>query len=241
VVSYSPSFDEFSTTTSPNLCSHVLAAVFAAQLKRENYSDFPAGFRNPNKRREQLEKSTTPRYPRFSGVSLLAKFQPVYTWADVLQCMSTSPKDFMPAGIGEKKPKDIKVFDIGDQGQKKKKHKKADAAPVAAAGGRKRAAFAAPVMAAVPAGGADAAGAVAQQPPAKRRKKITRSARAAVAVPADNDNDDDPAPPPPPIVAPARSLSVRAKDFDSIAQSAAANPAAGRTPRDRRKRTLLDL
>jgi hypothetical protein len=64
--------------------------------------------------------------------------------------MSTSPKDFMPAG--EKKPKDIKVFDIGDQGQKKKnKHKKADAAPVAAAGGRKRAAFAASVVAALPA------------------------------------------------------------------------------------------
>lgn len=219
----------------------MLAAVFAAQLKRENYSDFPAGFRNPNRRREQLEKSTTPRHPRFSGVSLLAKFQPVYTWADVLQCMSTSPKDFMPAGIGEKKSKDIKVFDVGDQGKKKKRKKKVDAVPAAAAGGRKRAAFAAPVVPAVPAGDADAAGAVAQQPPAKRRKKTTRSARAAVAVPADNDNDDDPPPPPPPIVASARPPTVRAKDFDSIAQSAAANPAVGRAPRDRRKRTLLDL
>jgi hypothetical protein len=128
----------------------VLAAVFAAQLKkRENYSDFPAGFRNPNKRREQLEKSTMP-HPRFSGVSLLAKFQPVYTWADVLQCMSTSPKDFMPAGIGEKKPKDIKVFDIGDQGQRRRRSTRRPTLrrwrPL---GGRKRAAFAAPVVAAL--------------------------------------------------------------------------------------------
>jgi hypothetical protein len=227
---------------SPNLCSHVLAAMLGAQLKHENFSDFPADLRNPNKRREGLKpKITSARARSILPLSILPKFMPTFTWASVQQCMSTSPKDFMPAGIGEKKPKDVKLFDIGDQGQKKKK-KKADGAPAALAARGKAIPIVAPVVLAVPAGGADAAAAAAQLPPVKRRRKTTESARPAVAAPVKNDDDDDEQPPPPPpIVAPARDPPVRAKDFGEIAQSAAANPAAGRAKRDRRKRTLMDL
>jgi hypothetical protein len=220
----------------------VLAAILAAQLLHDNVSDFPADLRNPNRRREKLvKKITNPAALSILPLSLVPKFQPVFTWASVVQCMSTSPKDFMSPGIGEKKPKDAKLFNIGDQGKKKKKKKKDTAVKVPRAGRGKAAPIVAPVVPAVPAGGAAVAGAAAQQPPLKRRKKTTQSARAAVAAPADNDDDDEPTPPPPPIVAPARVPSVCAKDFEVIAQNAAANPAAGRAQRDRRKRTLLDL
>lgn len=228
-------------TSSPNLCSHVLAAVYAAQLKHENVGEFPAGFRNPNRRRAQLASSRKNRNPKYHGVSLLAKYQPVYTWADVQQTLATSPKDFMPAGIGEKKPKEVYVYEIGWQGKKPKKRKQAAAAAAAAA----TMPAAAPFVPAAPANNNDADDQPLQAPPAaKRRKKTTKSTkspRGAVAAAAANDDDDEPAPPPPPIRAAPPPPRVRAKDLADIAQNAVANPAAGRASRDRRKRELLDL
>lgn len=211
--------------------------MYAAQLKHEKAADFPAGFRNPNKRREQLASTRKNRNPKYHGVSLLAKYQPVYTWNDVQQTLATSPKDFMPAGIGEKKPKEVYVFEIGWQGKKPKKRKRAVAAATRPA--------AAPVVPAAPANNNDADDQPLQAPPAaKRRKKTTKSTkspRGTVAAAAANDDDDEPAPPPPPVRAAPPPPRVRAKDFADIAQNAVANPAAGRASRDRRKRELLDF
>lgn len=215
--------------------------MFAAQLKHENIGEFPAGFRNPNQRRQQLASSRKNRNPKFHGVSLLAKYQPVYTWNDVQHAFATSPKDFMPAGIGEKKPKDVFVFDIGSKGSKPKKRKQA-AAAAAAATARPAAAALAP---AAPVNNVDDDDQPLQAPPAVKRRKKTpkssKSSRAAVVAAAANADDDDEPPPPPPIRAVPPVPRVRAKDFVDIAQNAAANPAAGRSSRDRRKREVLDL
>jgi hypothetical protein len=60
----------------------VLAAVFAAQLKRENYSDFPAGFRNPNKRREQLENSIYTGRRAAVYVNVSKRFRACWDWRE---------------------------------------------------------------------------------------------------------------------------------------------------------------
>ena len=90
-------------------CAHVLGTLFGVQFLHDGVQDFPAGIKNPNVRRKHFQPKLDPKSGRPVEHTIMHLFFPLYTWQDVLHCLTTSPKTFMPAELCGPAPGRVKV------------------------------------------------------------------------------------------------------------------------------------
>lgn len=91
------------TADSGQICTHILALVYAVQALEENWSSFPKTVANPVRRRQRLNKKHA------GALSLIGRTLPVYKWEDVMKTMRSSRFEFMILPRDVQKPSEFTV------------------------------------------------------------------------------------------------------------------------------------